>query len=152
MTQYRLKSLFNKRTKKQVTDIPEEERINSWFLIPYIQKVTDKFKNIAINIKAKLAFFSFNKLGRIIKVQKDTLSPGFNKNIVYKLSCKDCDATYVEQTKRKFNTRISEHRRDTNKKTGKHSVITEHRINNNHEFNWDNPEILDKEKYTTRED
>jgi len=51
--QTRLKSLFNKRTKKQVTDIPEEERINSWFLIPYIQKVTDKFKNIASNIKAK---------------------------------------------------------------------------------------------------
>jgi len=26
-------------------------------------------------------------------------------------------------------------------------LITEHRINNNHEFNWDNPDILDKEKY-----
>jgi len=60
----RLKLLFNKRTKKQVTDIPEEERINSWFLIQYIQKVTDKFKNIASSIKVKLAFFSLNKLGR----------------------------------------------------------------------------------------
>jgi len=29
-----------------------------------------------------------------------------NKNIVYKLSCKDCDATYVGQTKRKLNTKI----------------------------------------------
>jgi len=47
------------------------------------------------------------------------------------LSCKDCDATYVGQTKRKLNTIISEHSRDINKKTGKHSVITEHRINNN---------------------
>jgi len=63
------------------------------------------------------------------------------------LSCKDCDATYVGQTKKKLNTRTSEHRRNINKKTGKHSVITEHRINNNYEFNWDNPEILDKEKY-----
>jgi len=95
-------------------------------LISYIQKVTDKFKNIASNIKAKLvSFFSLNKLRRIIKAQKDTLSQGFNKNIVYKLPCKDCDATYVGQTKRKLNTRISEHRKDINKKTGKHSVITE---------------------------
>jgi len=62
------------------------------------------------------------------------------------LSCKDCDATYVGQTKRKLNTRISEHRRDINKKTGKHSVITEHRINNNHEFDWE----LDKERYFYR--
>jgi len=32
------------------------------------------------------------------------------------------------------------------------SIITEHRIDNNHEFNWDkfNPEILDKEKYYYR--
>jgi len=65
--QTRLKSLFNQRTKKQVTDIPEEERINSWFLISYIQKVTNKFKNIANSIKAKLVFFSFNKLRRINK-------------------------------------------------------------------------------------
>jgi len=34
--QTRLKSLFNKRTKKQVTDILEKERINGWFLILYI--------------------------------------------------------------------------------------------------------------------
>jgi len=71
--------LNNKRTKKQVTDILEEERINGWFLIPYIQKVTDKFKIIVSSIKVKLALFGLNKLGRIIKAQKDTLSPGFNK-------------------------------------------------------------------------
>jgi len=59
--------------------------MNGWFLIPHIQKVTDKFKNIASSIKAKLAFFNLNKLGRIIKAQKDILSPSFNKNIVYKL-------------------------------------------------------------------
>jgi len=53
--------------------------------------------------------------------------------------------------KRKENsTQGSEHRRDINKKTDKHYVIMEHRINNNHEFNWDNPEILDKEKYYYR--
>jgi len=49
-------------------------------------------------------------LGRIIKAQKDTLSIGSNKNIVYKLSYKNCDATYVGQTKRKLMTRISEYR------------------------------------------
>jgi len=51
--QIRLKSLF-KRTKKQVTDIPEEERINGWFFISYIQKVTDKFKNIASSNKSSI--------------------------------------------------------------------------------------------------
>jgi len=144
----RLKSLFNKRTKKQITDNTNEER-TSWFLILFIKRITDKFKNIANRLKTKLAFFSLNKLGRIIKVQKDILPIKCNKNIVYKLSCKNCDAIYVGQTKRKLNTRITEHKNDINKKTGKHSMITEHNLNKNHEFDWD-PEILDREKYYYR--
>jgi len=66
------------------------------------------------------------------------------------LRLKKAEIAYICRTKRKLNIRISEHRRDINKKTGKHSVITEHRINNNHEFNWNNPQILDKEKYYYR--
>jgi len=142
----RLKSLLNKQTKKQITNNTNEEK-KSWFVIPYIKKVTDTFKHITNRLKTKLAFFSLNKLGRIIKAQKDTLLTKNNKNVVYKLSCKNCDATYVGQTKRKLNTRITEHKNDINKKTDNHSVITEHRIDKNHEFDWDNPKILDREKY-----
>jgi len=87
-------------------------------MIPFIKKVTDKFKNISNRLKSKLAFFGLNKLGRIIKAQKDTLPIKCYKNVVYKLSCKNCDATYVGQTKRKLNTRVTEHKNDINKKLG----------------------------------
>jgi len=140
----RLKSLFNKQTKKQITENTNEER-TTWFVIPFIKKVTEKFKNISGRLKSKLAFFSLDRLERIITAQKDTLPTKCNKNVVYILSCKDCDATYVGHTKRKFNTRVTKHKNDINKKTGKHSVITEHRLDKNHEFDWDNLEILDKE-------
>jgi len=66
--------------------------------------------------------------------------------VVYKLNCKNCDVSYVGQTKRRLNTRASEHQKDINKKTSNHSVITEHRLEFNHEFEWDNLIILDKEK------
>jgi len=68
----RLKSLFNKQTKKQITDNTNEQR-TTWFVIPFIKKVTEKFRNISDGLKSKLAFFGLNKLGRIIKAQKDTL-------------------------------------------------------------------------------
>jgi len=143
----RLKSLFKKRTKRQNLELSEEiNNKNRWFLIPFIKKVSNKFKNIANGLKSKLAFFSMNKLGRIIKAHKDVLSLSCNKNVVYKLECKNCDSTYVGQTKRKLNTRIKEHKNDINKKTGNHSVISEHRLQKNHDFNWDNPKILDREK------
>jgi len=62
-----------------------------------IYKLIDKFKNIAKILKTKLAFFSLHKLNRIIKAQKDYLPTGMNKNVVYKLTCKNCDVIYVGQ-------------------------------------------------------
>jgi len=57
-----------------------------------------------------LSFYSLNKLENIIRAQKDHLDNYTRKNVVYKIVCKDCDATYVGQTKRKLITRVNEHR------------------------------------------
>jgi len=142
----RLKTLFKKRTKKQNNeDLTNEDR-KRWFVVPFIEKLTDKFKNIAKILKTKLAFYSLHKLNRIVKAQKDHLPIEMNKNVVYKLACKNCDVAYVGQTKRKLNTRISEHKKDI-KKTSNHSVITEHRIAFDHHFDWENPKILDIEEH-----
>jgi len=52
----------------------------------------------------------------MVKTQKDHLPIGMNKNVVYKLACKNCDVTYVGQTKRKLNTKIAEHKKKLTKK------------------------------------
>jgi len=36
--------------------------------------------------------------------------------VVYKIECKDCETSYVGQTKRRLTTRIREHRNNINKK------------------------------------
>jgi len=50
---------------------------------------------------------SVNKLDGI-KAQKDVLSHESKKNIGYKINCKNCNTSYVEQTSRKLKTRINE--------------------------------------------
>jgi len=85
-------------------------------------------------------------LGEVIKAQKDSLPIGHNKIVVYKLCCKNCNISYIGQIKRRLNIRILEHKKDINKKPANHSVIIEHRLDFKHEFDWDNPKIIDKEK------
>jgi len=93
----------------------------------------------------RLSFFRFNKLG-IIKIQKDSLEHDSKRNVVYKIDCKNCNASYIGQTGRKLNTRIKEHHNNINKKTGNLSVLlSEHRLQFEHEF--DNIKILDNERY-----
>jgi len=53
----------------------------------------------------------------------------------------------VGQTKRQLQTRLNEHKLDINKKTGTHSVISLHQLENNHTFDWENVKILDKEHF-----
>jgi len=65
---------------------------------------------------------------------------------VYKISCNDCDATYVGQTKRKLNIWILEHRNQINRKSSK-TVITEHRLRHSHDFDWLNVKILDSKRF-----
>ena len=50
----------------------------------------------------------------------------------------------VNQTGRCLKTHINEHRNHINWNMTQHSVITEHRINHQHEFDWENIKILER--------
>jgi len=78
-------------------------------------------------------------------VHKDIDHTSLKSNVVYKIGCNNCDATYVGQTKRQLRTRIKEHKNNIKQDQSKHSVISEHIIKYNHFFDWDNAKILDCE-------
>jgi hypothetical protein len=84
-------------------------------------------------------------MNNIIKVHKDKTDHMCNNNVVYKISCNDCDATYVGQTKRQLGTRVREHMNNIRLDPSRHSVVTEHRIEHDHTFDWKKIKILDSE-------
>jgi len=51
----------------------------------------------------------------------------------------------VGQTKRFLKTRVTEHRAHIRRSSGQGSVITDHRISNDHDFDWENVKVLDRE-------
>jgi len=117
-----------------------------YFTIPYISSIAKKFIQYFKNISfCKLAFTCYNKLNKFVKVHKDPLPVASRPNVVYKINCQNCDASYVGQIKRILNTRISEHRNHIRRNSPQASVITDHRLEFNNEFDWDNVEVLDKE-------
>jgi len=86
-----------------------------------------------------------NKLTAFVKRHKDKNMLEVNKNIVYKIFCNDCNASYVGQTKRQLKTRISEHVKNIKLEESKHSVITKHMLEKGHIFDWKNIKIMDHE-------
>ena len=139
---------INNRTKKFLYNVNKRDEQNGdkkFFIIPFVKEISDKFSHIANKYDLRTAYYCNNKLNRFIKTGKDILEHQRQSNVVYRISCLDCDAKYIGQTKRQLKTRIREHRQDINRKSGSPSVISHHKIENNHEFNWDHVEVLDRE-------
>jgi len=144
----RLKYLIRARQNRTVNNPNESNK--KWFAVPFIRSLSEKFKHVIKDLDARIAYYSLNKLGSIIKRHKDSLPDSFKMNVVYKLKCSDCNASYVGQTCRSLKTRIAEHRNHINRNTTTQSVITEHRIGLSHDFDWNNVEILDVERFYTK--
>jgi len=102
--------------------------------------MSNSFNSVSKKFGCPMAFTIPNTLNTFIKTGKDKIDKSNSCNVVYKIDCKDREASYVGQTKRRLITRVKEHKNDINKKSGILSVVSLHRLQN-HEFDWDSVHI-----------
>jgi len=114
-------------------------------VVPFVRGVSSDIKRIVKNF-VDIVYTVPKKLDFIIKKGKDKLNANRNTEVVYKINCKNCNQAYIGQTKRHIETRIKEHRNNIRNTSGNQSVVTNHRLLYNHDFDWDKPEILHREK------
>ncbi|XP_011883882.1 PREDICTED: uncharacterized protein LOC105571024 [Vollenhovia emeryi] len=147
--------IIDKFIKKRLKEIkysdviPSSNKEKNQFLhnkhivtVPYIQNISNNIKNI-LNDRGFYTIFTIpKKLNCIIKTGKDPLDKLNQKELIYKIECKDCDACYVGQTKRHLKTRIKEHEANIKREHSAHSVVSQHRETLHHDFNWLNTKIL----------
>jgi len=149
--------LINKKINERIRAIKvnkvlKDKEINvnamkckTFLTIPFVKNVSDDIKRIVKN-SVDVIYTIPKKLDLLIKKGKDRLKPQQSTEIVYKINCKNCDQVYIGQTKRHLETRMKEHKNNIRNPSGNYSVVTEHRLSCNHDFEWDRPDILHKEK------
>ncbi|EFN70399.1 hypothetical protein EAG_11686, partial [Camponotus floridanus] len=142
----RIKLLIHNHHAPQVTSsiLPSPSPTQSFFVIPYIKGVSEHFKDIVGNLNKSLAHVFLNKLNCFIKTYKDPLPMDYQSNVVYKISCTDCSASYVGQTSRKISTRVREHQSNIDRPFENLSVLSQHRLMG-HDFAWNDVKILDQD-------
>lgn len=106
--------------------------------------MSNRFKFLAKKYGFRMAHTIHNKLNCFIQRHKDAVDKFSQSDIVYKISCCDCDATYVGQTKRQLRTRVEEHKNSVRRGCA-NFVISDHCISFSHNFNWDGVEVCDIE-------
>jgi len=143
--QNRIKKLFLKKSHNtSIIPHTSNDPPKKYFTVPYIKHISNSFKSISVKFGCPMVFTIPNTLSTFIKTGKDRIEVSSRCNVIYRIDCKDCDACYVGQTKRRLITRIKEHKNDINKRSGILSVISAHRLQN-HDFDWNSVCILDNE-------
>ena len=72
------------------------------------------------------------------------------KEGVYQIPCLNCNKSYFGESGRSFDVRLAEHRRDV-KNCNVSNAVFIHKIENNHQINWDAARLLFKSNnYFTR--
>jgi len=76
-----------------------------FFVIPYIKNRINNLESITFTINKDefiIGYRVLNKLDKFIKTYKDRNQLSSNNKVVYKICCKNCDVSYVGQTKRQL--------------------------------------------------
>ncbi|KYQ56914.1 hypothetical protein ALC60_04118, partial [Trachymyrmex zeteki] len=70
-----------------------------YFILPFLSNITNTITSFINKLIVTTGYRCLNKLNSFIKVHKDRVNKTSNQNVVYKINCNDCNASYVGQTR-----------------------------------------------------
>jgi len=103
--------------------------------IPYIKETSETIARILQPYNIRIAHKPITTLRQLLKNVKDKDEPSDRQGAVYKIKCCDCQDTYIGETGRNLNVRLTR-----NGVINNH--IAEHHLKTNHRINWDSAECV----------
>jgi len=85
-------TIFRNTDNDNIVDLASEKE---FFTISYLNSISENFLPLTKKYSFDIAFSIPNTLNSFIKCGKDNLDLMSHQGIVYKISCHDCEASYV---------------------------------------------------------
>jgi hypothetical protein len=128
----------------------------------HVEKLTETATRIFRKHGISTAVRPHNTLRKILVHPKDKRDPSTTTDCIYEIPCGNCESTYVGETGHRFETRLKEHKKETEKVVGSRgnytrltkkqssneqskSAIADHATQQNHVINWDDAKVLTTE-------
>ena len=104
--------------------------------MPYFQGISEKISRTLVQFDVNVAHKPVKTIGSILKKLKDKFDQDLSTGVVYKINCKNCEKLYIGQTSRALRSRRAALTCDKN------SLLAQHCMKNNHEFDFNNVKII----------
>ena len=109
--------------------------------IPYIKGTSETISRILQPCNIRVAHKPTTTLRQLLTNVKDRDEPINRQDTVYKINCFDCQASYIGETGRNLNTRLTEHKRATRNGDANNHIAVHHQLTN-HNIDWDSAQCL----------
>ena len=109
--------------------------------IAYIKGTSGTISRILQPHNIRVAHKPTTTLRQLLTNVKDRDEPNNRQGEVYKIKCSDCQASYIGETGRNLNTRLTEHKRAT-RNGDANNHISVHQQLTNHNIDWDPAQCL----------
>ena len=130
-----------------------------WWCEKFHQVETKTINYSLDNQNNILCYRRFDFTSKVFIRTKDRINDEEKPEVVYKISCKNCERVYVGETGRPLGVRIKEHRKEVDSITGiftraektraasvcNKSAITDHVCNENHVIDWEKAKVIYRE-------
>ena len=130
---------FVRRNAHSNTDSNTQTDVNSGRVttttIPYVRGTPDNIARILHPYDIRVARKPITALGRQLTNVQDKDKPKDRQGTVYNIKCCDRRPTYIGETGRNLNTRLTEHERAT-RNGDVNNRIAEHHLQTKHQIDW----------------
>ena len=132
---------FVRRNTHRTTETNKNPTSVTTATIPYIKGTSETIARILQPYNIRVAHKPITTLRHLLTNVKDRDEANNRQGAVYKIKCSDCQSSYIGETGRNLNTRLTEHKRATRNGDVNNHISEHHRLTN-HEIDWDSAECL----------
>lgn len=117
--------------------------------LDYVEGLSECINSIFINqgfCKLRLSYKPVNKIASFVHSMKDPIDIEKNKDLVYKVSCRDCSCVYIGHTSMWLSKLMYHHKMNAKPGTKTNTALSMHCLKNQHMGDWENVEVLHTER------
>jgi hypothetical protein len=143
------RNIINEEMEKTLMSVPKlndsREEQPKTVSIPLINGLSQQVSRALRRAEIRTVMKPGLSLKNMICNFKDKVSKEDTSNCVYRVPCSECNASYVGETMRRFNSRLTEHKAAVRNGNHAYSALAEHAVNDLHPPDWEAASILEKE-------
>ena len=94
--------------------------------MPYVRGISESLRRILAPLGIRLCSKPHQTVGQLLSGAKDRILDLDKPNVVYRVPCAGCAASYVGQTRRRLAQRLEEHKKSVAAGDFNRSALAEH--------------------------